>query len=188
MAELLEPSLYFATNGFHVDSQLANSIKQHADNVTLFRTPEGRKIFTNPDTASLYKEGDLFKQPELAQFLGNISVHGIDYVYNGAWSNEYVTTLASHGGWTTQQVCHCTHEWCGYDSQPTDPAQDMSRYEAMEVEPRSTVINHTLFAAPGDVNFAGNEVLQSLNLAEISGILDMPVNPVLRVIAQTLHP
>ena len=53
----------------------------NANNGTLFRTEEGKKTFLNPETNQIYQIGDLFKQPFAAEFLGNISSLGVDYVY-----------------------------------------------------------------------------------------------------------
>jgi len=79
-ATLVEPALYFASEGFPINVGLAGAIKQMEP--WLAATPEGRAIFTKAD-GSWYQAGDWFVQPQLADFLGNISEAGADYMYLG---------------------------------------------------------------------------------------------------------
>lgn len=95
LATLIQPALYFAETGFSVYPELASLI--HSYNSTLFRTPEGRAIFTSPATGKPYTVGDNFTQADVARFLAAIQTDGISTVYNGSWAHSLVDVLSSWG-------------------------------------------------------------------------------------------
>jgi len=67
----------------------------------IFLLLPGKAKFTNPDTGKPYAYGELFKQPQLADFLRNISTHGRDYFYKGSFAESFVETVLSHKGTIT---------------------------------------------------------------------------------------
>lgn len=71
--------------------------------MTTFFIIPGKAIFTNPDTGQPYAYGELFKQPQLAEFLRNISTHDMDYFYKGSFAKRFTETILSQKGTISEQ-------------------------------------------------------------------------------------
>ena len=71
-ASLFEPAIYYAENGHRLHRLHQSMIDKRRD--VLSRLPETKAIFTTPDGA-FYREGDLFKQPQL-QTLRHVASEG----------------------------------------------------------------------------------------------------------------
>jgi gamma-glutamyltranspeptidase/glutathione hydrolase len=94
-ALLFEPAIYFAEEGFPIDADLAGSMAFRED--VLSRLPATREIFFKDD-GSLYKKGQIFRQPQLARTLRRVAEDGADYMYTGAWAENFVAALQAEGG------------------------------------------------------------------------------------------
>ncbi len=142
-ATLFEPAIYFAENGFEVTSKLARLIDLRKDVLT--RLPETRKIFTKKN-GDLYKEGDLFKQPQLAETLRKVATQGADYMYKGEWAKKFVDAVSKEGGKMT--------------------LKDMEDYQVIWSEPLQTTYRDYEVFAPGFPSLGAVNTIEALNLLE----------------------
>src|SRR5438105_260274 len=78
-AQLLEPARRLAAEGFKVSYALANSLDSKRDTFGLYS--DSRRIFLNG--GRLYKEGDIFRQPELAATFRRLQSGGAREFYEG---------------------------------------------------------------------------------------------------------
>lgn len=125
-AEVLQPAIEIARDGFVLDWYWAYFIEYYKEE--LQDTEYGKKTFF-PNGVAL-KEGDILKQPELAQFLVNIAEHGTAYMYTGQWAAQCVETVHSSGGLMTME--------------------DLAAYEPTWGEPwRMTYRGHDICASSG---------------------------------------
>jgi len=146
---LFEPAQYFAENGFKLPIGLATSIEQYYNEITLLRTKQGQKIFTNPETDKPYTAGEVFKQPELAEFIRNVATSGKDYFYNGTWAEEMASLVEDQKGFIT--------------------LDDMRRYQTSWETPLNLSYNgHDVFVSGND--WGGVELVEKLRLMELAGI------------------
>lgn len=151
---LLEPAIYFAKNGFKIPALLATVIKLNFNNVTLLRTAEGKKLFTNPETGQYYKKGEIFKQPDLEKFLETIASDGVSDMYNGTWAENMVSLVQKENGFIT--------------------LDDMRNYKVNWKNPINTTYHDYLATTSGAYNggSGGVELIEKLNLMELAGIGD----------------
>ena len=146
-AALFEPSIYFAEEGFEVDTKLASRIGARKEVITRF--PGTKRIFTRDDGA-LKAEGDLFQQPELARTLRRVSVEGSAYIYRGEWAQKLVEALAREGGKMT--------------------LEDLGAYDVIWSEPYRTSYRGYEVYAPGLPSFGGVNTIEALNLLELADL------------------
>jgi gamma-glutamyltranspeptidase/glutathione hydrolase len=88
--EILQPAIDYATDGFNVDTVLMQRYKD-----TLPKVPTGSFF---KEYFGKMKEGQSFKQPELAETLKIIADKGADGFYKGAVAQKIIDTLSAHGG------------------------------------------------------------------------------------------
>lgn len=141
-AELVAPALKLARDGFPVSQTLAESFA--ASQKMLASDPESKRIFLRDGT--LYKTGEIFKQPELADTLDRIAKGGAQEFYQGETAKKLAAIMAAHGGLVT--------------------AADLSAYKVMERTPLEGNYKqfHIITAPPPSAGGVG--ILQML------GILD----------------
>jgi gamma-glutamyltranspeptidase/glutathione hydrolase len=85
-AELFQPAIRLAQNGFPVGRKLAATIaRTHA----MARMPDIRRYFYHPDGRP-YREGEILKNPEFAATLRTIAKGGADAFYKGAIARAIV--------------------------------------------------------------------------------------------------
>lgn len=95
--ELVEPARAVAQNGYVLTDRLAKlfvSYKEH-----LAKYPDSNRIFLNNGT--FYKEGDLFKQPELAQTLSRVASQGAREFYTGKTAQLIADDMKANNGLIT---------------------------------------------------------------------------------------
>ena len=142
-AELVEPALKLAREGFPVTQDLANNLRASKARLTI-----------NPVTASIfYKEegqdyqvGDIFRQPQLAWTLEQLKTHGPGAFYEGEIAKRLVGGMESHNGLITME--------------------DLKNYSVIEREPvRGTFrdFDITAMSAPSS---GGMAIVQMLNILE----------------------
>ena len=146
-ATLFEPSVYFAEEGFEIDTKMASRIEQRQQVITRF--PETKRIFTK-DNGELYARGDLFKQPELAKTLRRVSEEGTDYIYRGEWAAKLVEALARQGGKMT--------------------LEDLDAYRVIWSEPVRTSYRGYEVYAPGLPSYGGVNTIEALNVLELADL------------------
>src|SRR5262245_2528539 len=94
-AELIEPALTLARNGFALDDDLADQLPRAQ--ARLARWPSTRPIFLRSDGSAL-GAGDLLVQPDLAASLNLIARDGPGAFYDGPIGEKIVATLRAAGG------------------------------------------------------------------------------------------
>ena len=99
-ADLFESSIYLAEEGFTLSPFWAGYLVQREHVLT--RRPEGRTQFLNED-GQLLPAGSQVRQPALAGFLRQVSMHGAAYMYEGPWAEKFVEAVRGEGGHMTLQ-------------------------------------------------------------------------------------
>jgi len=97
-AELLDPAVQLATNGFPVSYSLYQSLKpDSASYKRLSQYPESKRIFLG------HEVGDTFTQPELATTLKRIRERGASDFYEGETAHRFAAAMKENGGLITLQ-------------------------------------------------------------------------------------
>jgi gamma-glutamyltranspeptidase / glutathione hydrolase len=140
--ELVEPSRALAQNGYVLTNRLAElfiNYKKH-----LSKYPDSNRIFLN--NGKYYREGDLFRQPELAQTLARMSASGAREFYTGKTAQLIAADMKANGGLIT--------------------LDDLASYQAKERTPlRGTYRGHEIITMPPPSS-GGVVLLQILNMLE----------------------
>ena len=101
-AELVNPAIKLARNGFPVSHAQMESWKYYSS--LLSRFPESKHIFLKDGT--YYQWQELFKQPELARTLDRIARFGAADFYDGETAQVLAAAMAKHGGLITLGDLH----------------------------------------------------------------------------------
>jgi gamma-glutamyltranspeptidase / glutathione hydrolase len=141
-ADLLEPAIKLARDGFVVDEGLATAIQDAAK--LLGSDPESTRIFLRGGYG--YKAGETLKQPELAATLQRIAAGGANGFYAGETANKIAQQMAAHGGLIT--------------------LEDLKNYKAVERKPLEGDYHgyHLILAPPPSAGGVG--VLQMLAMLD----------------------
>jgi gamma-glutamyltranspeptidase/glutathione hydrolase len=94
-AEVLEPAIRLAEEGFVVPPDVHDGLRTYEDRLTLY--PGTRAHFYRSD-GSPYSEGDTLRQPTLARTLRALAVEGADALYSGSLAQAFVADMVAHGG------------------------------------------------------------------------------------------
>lgn len=93
LADVLEPAIHYAVDGYPVSEVIAHAWKSAE---SLFTDPYAREAYlfdgSAPDT------GQTVRLPDLGHSLQQIADRGADVVYEGAIADAIVDTVQSHGG------------------------------------------------------------------------------------------
>jgi gamma-glutamyltranspeptidase / glutathione hydrolase len=146
-ASILDPAIYLADKGFTVDLLLGAFLNSQKEVLT--RLPETRRVFTK-ENGELYKSGDLFKQPQLAETLRKVAAQGADYIYQGEWAKRFVAAVQNEGGKMT--------------------LADLKAYRPIWSEPAQTDYHGYQVYSLGLPSLGGVAVAESLNLLEIADL------------------
>lgn len=95
LAEVLEPAIRFARDGFTVESHLATEIEQTSD--ALRATPELARTFLHIDGSPL-QVGETLRQPELARTLQHLADDGPEVFYHGDIAASIARSVHADGG------------------------------------------------------------------------------------------
>jgi gamma-glutamyltranspeptidase/glutathione hydrolase len=95
-AELLEPAIKLARDGFTLSEPVAASLRNAK---TLEQDPESHRIFQRD--GNYYQAGEPLKQPELAGTLLRIARNGAKEFYDGETAERLAAAMAAHGGLIT---------------------------------------------------------------------------------------
>ena len=140
--DLVEPARQVAQNGYVLTNRLATLAKTYEK--TLSKYPESNRIFLR--NGNYYKEGDLFKQPELAATLGRISAQGAREFYTGRTAQLIAADMKANNGLIT--------------------LEDLKNYQAKERTPlRGSYRGHEIITMPPPSS-GGIVMLQVLNMLE----------------------
>ncbi len=139
LARVMAPAIRLAADGFVLGNEEAASL--HDKVMTGF--PESRLIFQRD--GNFYREGETFRQPELAETLRKIAKNPDDF-YRGAMAKQIAGAVHEGGGLITPE--------------------DMARYTAKEREPLlGTYRGYTIVAAPPPSS-GGVALIEMLNILE----------------------
>jgi len=140
--DLVEPARRLAAEGFPVTRHLARDLRAHAP--LLERFPESRRIFLKD--GAFYREGDTFRQPELAQTLRRLRDRGPREFYEGRTAELIAEEMQAGGGLISREDLR------GYRAVVRKPLRGAYRgYEILTMPPPSS---------------GGTALLQMLNVLE----------------------
>jgi gamma-glutamyltranspeptidase/glutathione hydrolase len=149
LSTLLEPSIYFAEQGFPTHTLLSHLLNsKYGDR--LAQSEEGSSLLINPDTGKRYKFGELYRQPHLANVLRNISENGVDYMYSGEWGQKMVKSVQEHKGYINRK--------------------DMENYEAIWDDPFTTTYHSDNMVIHSMATDGGISVIETMNIIELLNI------------------
>jgi gamma-glutamyltranspeptidase / glutathione hydrolase len=139
-ADLLEPAIRIAEDGFEVSSYLAHWFRQvvleDRERCREGGTPrwevsrDSAKLFLRDD-GEPYEQGDWFVQRELAHTLRRIATGGGDEFYSGDLGREIAARLGAQGGLVTAD------DLAGYQVLEDQPLSGTYRGSALAAQPRS---------------------------------------------------
>lgn len=95
-SKLIEPARKLALDGFEVSGTLANSLRT-SDRLGLY--PESRRIFLN--NGKFFNEGDVLRQPDLAETFARLQRSGPLEFYRGLTSRLIAAEMKRHHGLVT---------------------------------------------------------------------------------------
>jgi len=145
--DLFAPAIWVAEHGVPFDNILADALRSQAKIVT--RTPEGARIFKKPD-GSLYRAGELFRQPDLAATLRAVAREGAGYMYHGPWARHCVDQVQAAGGKLA--------------------LEDLENYRALWSEPARTTYHGFAVAGVGPPNLGSEIQIDALTIAEVADL------------------
>lgn len=146
-AELVEPAVRMAADGFPVSYGLARSLRSPDASARLGGFPESKRIFLNG--GKFYDAGDRLVQPELARVLRRIRDRGAQDFYEGETAQLLAADMREHGGLIT--------------------LDDLRNYKAIERQPLTgSYRGYSIVTAPPPSS-GGVGILQMLGVLEGSG-------------------
>ncbi len=95
LAEVLQPAINLAINGFEVPNRFVEGIA--ARKKVFDKWPASKATFFKQDGSS-YKAGEIFKQPDLAKTLQRIADKGAAGFYTGETAKLIESEMQKHGG------------------------------------------------------------------------------------------
>lgn len=148
--DLVEPARALASDGFTLSKRLAEKLKDSKDGLGLYE--DSSRIFLN--NGDYFKEGEIFRQPELAQTLERIGTKGASEFYTGRTAKMIVDEMRSHGGLIT--------------------SSDLKNYRAVERTPlRGSYRGCDIITVPPPSS-GGVVMLEALNILEGFDLGRMP--------------
>ena len=155
-AELVEPAVTLARDGFVVDEYLSNSLKRQERSMDRF--PEFGLAYRKED-GSYYEPGERMVLPDLAWTLEQIRDNGTDGFYRGEVAERLVDHLQAHGGIITLE------DLAAYAAPIREPTHGTYRgYEVYGMPPRapaerpssrSSTCSRTTTSAAGSAGMPG---------------------------------
>merc|ERR1719481_442244 len=99
--ELLHPSIQLCENGITVSPANAKAIRKSETDIR--KDPGLSELFVNNRTGKLLEEGDVYKNPTLANTLRRFADHGADELYTGETGSKLVADMKASGGLMTSE-------------------------------------------------------------------------------------
>jgi gamma-glutamyltranspeptidase/glutathione hydrolase len=139
LKRVMDPAIRLAGDGFTLTAEEAHELAD--DDLAKFAT--SKRIFQRD--GNLYKEGEVFKQPELAQTLTRIAADPDDF-YHGKMAHELIDEVTKGGGLLT--------------------LEDLAQYNVVERKPvEGSFHNYTVISAPPPSS-GGVVLMSALNILE----------------------
>jgi len=150
--QLVEPARRLAVNGYVLTYRLAKLFVEYEKNLAKY--PDSKRIFLN--NGNYYREGDVFRQPELAATLGRIQKQGAREFYTGETARMIAADMKANNGLIT--------------------LEDLKNYVAKEREPlRGTYRGYEVITSPPPSS-GGILMLEVLNMLEPYNVAAMGHN------------
>lgn len=154
--QLVEPARLLARDGYNLSHRLAQLLYTYRE--TLSRYPDSNRIFLR--NGNYYKEGEIFRQPELAETLRRIAISGAAEFYRGRTARLIAADMKANGGLIT--------------------LEDLRNYTAREREPlRGNYRGYEIITMPPPSS-GGLVMLEVLNILEGFDIRGMGYNSAAR--------
>lgn len=151
-SEVVEPARKVAEKGFVLSYRLANLFKAFEKNLGKYE--DSKRIFLNG--GKLYNEGDLFRQPDLAQTLARIQKNGASGFYTGKTAELIAADMKANNGLIT--------------------LEDLKNYQAKERVPlRGSYRGYEIISMPPPSS-GGIVLLEVLNILEKYDVKAMGYN------------
>lgn len=129
LKDVIQPAIDLAEKGFPLDYNTAESFKEYLHDFKKY--PSSFKTFSKEGEP--YKEGEIFKQPELASTLKEIQEKGIDGFYKGRVADSLVKQINSLGGYISKEDLE------NYKPEETAPVEGTYRgYKIISMPPPSS--------------------------------------------------
>ena len=140
LQRVIAPAIKLARDGFPLTAEDAREMRKDK---YLAVFPESRRLFQRD--GNYYKQGEVFRQPELAKTLVRIASDPEDF-YHGAIAKELAASIQKGGGLLT--------------------ADDLAHYEVKEREPvQGTYRGYEIISAPPPSS-GGTALIEILNILE----------------------
>jgi gamma-glutamyltranspeptidase/glutathione hydrolase len=140
-AKVLQPAIELAENGFVIRQGLIDDMREYQKILQQF--PSTTKVFL--PGGRLPKQGEIFRQPDLARTLKDIAERGADVFYSGPTASRIAQFYQSNGG--------------------VLDADDLAEYRAKWVTPITTTYRgYTFYSQPPSSSAIA--VLEQLNMLE----------------------
>ncbi|TWU24506.1 gamma-glutamyltransferase [Bythopirellula polymerisocia] len=143
LPELILPAAEIAEKGFAIDRVYSGKLAREAK--TLARLSGGKNPLLRQD-GNPYSEGEVLRQPDLANSYRQIAEHGLDWFYRGEFAQQVGQWMAEHDGILT--------------------AADFATYEPVEREPLVTTYRDWQIIGFPPPSSGGVHVAQILNILE----------------------
>ena len=128
-SQLIEPARRLAVNGFEVTNSLARSLKNSEEYLSQYA--ETKRIYLR--NGDFYKEGEIFKQPELAATFSRLQRSGPNELYEGETARMVVSDMKRNNGLITLE------DMRGYVAKEREPIRGSYRgYEVISMPPPSS--------------------------------------------------
>lgn len=128
-SELVEPSRKLASDGYVLSYRLANLFKAYAKNLEKYE--DSKRIFLK--NGAFYKEGELFKQPDLAATLQRMQTLGAKEFYTGKTAELIAADMKKNNGLITLE------DLKNYVAKEREPLKGKYRgYEIISMPPPSS--------------------------------------------------
>ncbi len=128
-SELVEPARKLAADGYVLSYRLANLFKTYQKNLEKYE--DSKRIFLRD--GKFYEEGELFRQPDLAQTLSRIQTSGANGFYTGKTAQLIADDMKAHNGLITLE------DLKNYTPKEREPLKGKYRgYEIISMPPPSS--------------------------------------------------
>src|SRR5690242_12728065 len=128
-SQIVEPARRLAANGFTVTYELARSLKGNDEYLSKYA--ETKRIYLRG--GNFYKEGEIFRQPELAATFARLQRSGPNEFYQGETARLIVADMKRHNGLMTMDDLR------GYVAKERAPLRGNYRgYEIISMPPPSS--------------------------------------------------
>ncbi|KAK0413038.1 hypothetical protein QR680_006560 [Steinernema hermaphroditum] len=101
--DLIMPTVHLLNAGYPVTPLMAKSLQRLR--AEILESPSLRAQFVNPSTGDVYLEGEVMKNPKLADTLKKLSTSGdpVKLFYKGEMADQIAAEISSNGGFLTKE-------------------------------------------------------------------------------------